>query len=133
MAVEVGSIVEATVTKLLKYGMLVKLPDGETGFVHISEVDESFVQDVNEFFRPDDAVEVKVLGTSERGTLECSVKQALREQRRAEGEEPAPRPRMTQEQRASFEDKLSDFMKQSSERLLDLKRNIEAKRGGKRR
>lgn len=32
---------------------------------------------------------------------------------------------------ASFEDKLSRFLKDSDERLLDLKRNVESKRGGR--
>lgn len=31
----------------------------------------------------------------------------------------------------SFEDKLSRFLKDSDERLLDLKRNVESKRGGR--
>jgi S1 RNA binding domain protein len=35
--------------------------------------------------------------------------------------------------KATFEDKLTKFMKESEERLLDLKRNTEAKRGGRRR
>jgi len=32
---------------------------------------------------------------------------------------------------ASFEDKLNRFLKDSDERLLDLKRNVESKRGGR--
>ena len=36
-----------------------------------------------------------------------------------------------QEAPASFEDKLSRFLKDSDERLLDLKRNVESKRGGR--
>jgi S1 RNA binding domain protein len=35
--------------------------------------------------------------------------------------------------KASFEEKLTRFLKESEERLLDLKRNTEAKRGGRRR
>ena len=31
----------------------------------------------------------------------------------------------------SFEDKLNRFLKDSGERLLDLKRNVESKRGGR--
>lgn len=33
----------------------------------------------------------------------------------------------------SFEEKLAKFLKESEERLADLKRNIENKRGGKRK
>jgi len=51
------------------------------------------------------------------------VKQAL---------DPAERQSRTRA-KASFDEKLAKFMKESEERLLDLKRNTEAKRGGRRR
>src|SRR5437867_3572114 len=62
----------------------------------------------------------KVLGLNERGKLDLSVKQAL------SPEERVARARA----KTSFEDKLKAFLKESEERLLDLKRNTEAKRGG---
>lgn len=42
-----------------------------------------------------------------------------------------PRPSRKHDNPASFEDKLSRFLKDSDERLLDLKRNVESKRGGR--
>lgn len=148
MSVEVGSIVEGTVVKLLPYGVLVKLPNGETGLVHISEIDDSYVRDVNDFFRMNDLVAVKILGINEKGRLELSARQASPRRVEREGEGPTasavavetephphphPAPRPSQEERQSFDEKMSQFMKQSGERLLDLKRNLEAKRGGKKR
>jgi S1 RNA binding domain protein len=148
MAVEVGSIVEGTVVKLLPYGVLVKLSDGITGLVHISEIDDRYVRDVNEYFQVNDAVSVKVLNIGDRGRYELSVRQARsredgdrgapeagQEASRGEanrGGDRPPRRHIAPEERESFESKLSDFMRHSNERLLDLKRNIEAKRGGKR-
>lgn len=41
------------------------------------------------------------------------------------------RPQKKREMTGSFEDKLSRFLKDSDERLLDLKRNTESKRGGR--
>ena len=142
MAVEVGQIVQGTVVRLLNYGVLVRLEDGTTGLVHISEIDQNYVRDVNDYFQLNDAVTVKVLATGERGKVELSVKQAL-----GEGQTITPRPQTNddgeargsggdgmsarRESRASFEDKMGEFMRSSSERLGDLKRNIENKRGGK--
>ncbi|MDQ3815725.1 MAG: S1 RNA-binding domain-containing protein [Armatimonadota bacterium] len=154
MAVEVGQIVRGTVVRLLNYGVLVRLEDGTTGLVHISEIDQNYVRDVNEYFQLNDPVTVKVLATGERGKTELSIKQA-----RAAGETgPMPRPAdgevqsdngtgaaagagenrgpgegavSRRESRASFEEKMGDFLRHSSERLGDLKRNIENKRGGK--
>ncbi len=123
MSVEVGTIVEGTVVKITHYGAFVELPDGKSGLVHISEIADTYVKDVKDYLKEQERVRVKILGINERGKLDLSVKQAL------SPEERAARARA----RSSFEDKLKAFMKESEERLLDLKRNTEAKRGGRRR
>jgi S1 RNA binding domain protein len=143
----------------LNYGVLVRLEDGTTGLVHISEIDQNYVRDVNDYFQVNDSVTVKILATGDRGKVELSVKQALGEgeslpQRPQnsgnDGEAPRPAANFNggngapasggqyggdmgprRESRASFEDKMGEFMRSSSERLGDLKRNIENKRGGK--
>lgn len=123
MAVEAGTIVEGTVVKITPYGAFVELPDGRSGLVHIREIADVYVKDVHDYLKEQEKVKVKVLGLNERGKLDLSVKQAL------SPEERAARSRA----KVSFEDKLKAFMKESEERLLDLKRNTEAKRGGGKR
>lgn len=123
MAVETGTIVEGTVVKITPYGAFVELPDGRSGLVHIREIADVYVKDVHDYLKEQERVKVKVLGLNERGKLDLSVKQAL------SPEERATRARA----KVSFEDKLKAFMKESEERLLDLKRNTEAKRGGGKR
>lgn len=118
-----GTIVEGTVVKITHYGAFVELPDGKSGLVHISEIADTYVKDVKDYLKEQEKVRVKILGLNEKGKLDLSVKQAL------SPEERAARARA----RTSFEDKLKAFMKESEERLLDLKRNTEAKRGGRRR
>ena len=76
MAVEIGMIYEGTVVKLLKYGAIVRLPDGTSGLVHISEIADSFVHDVSDFLREGDVVKVKVTAEREGGRFEMSAKQA---------------------------------------------------------
>lgn len=123
MGLEPGSIVEGTVVKITTYGAFVELPEGKSGLVHISEIADTYVKDVKDYLKEQERVKVKVLGLNEKGKLDLSVKQAL-----------SPDERQTRvRSRASFEDKLKAFMKESEERLLDLKRNTEAKRGGRRR
>jgi len=123
MTVDVGNIVEGTIVKITHYGAFVELPDGKSGLVHISEIADTYVKDVKDYLKERERVRVKILGVNEKGKLDLSVKQALNP------EERAARART----RSSFEDKLKAFMKESEERLLDLKRNIEAKRGGRRK
>jgi len=123
MAVETGTIVEGTVVKITPYGAFVELPDGRSGLVHIREIADVYVKDVHDYLKEQERVKVKVLGLNERGKLDLSVKQALSPEERA----------LRSRAKTSFEDKLKAFMKESEERLLDLKRNTEAKRGGGKR
>ncbi len=120
MSVDVGTIVEGTVVKITHYGAFVELPDGKSGLVHISEIADTYVKDVHDYLKEQERVKVKVLGVNERGKLDLSVKQALSPEERV----------IRARAKVSFEDKLKAFMKESEERLLDLKRNTEAKRGG---
>ena len=61
MQVEVGAVVEGTVTGITKFGAFVSLPDGRSGLVHISEIANTYVNDVNEFLKLGDKVKVRVL------------------------------------------------------------------------
>jgi len=128
-----GDVAEGKVVKLVKFGVIVTLPEGQSGLVHISEVADAYVQDVADYFEEGGQVKVKVLGTDDRGRLQLSAKQAeAREPIRdvAPSPQSAPRqPRLAE----SFEDRLSAFMKHSENRLVDLKRNKDAKRKKKRR
>ncbi len=123
MEVEPGSIVEGTVVKITNYGAFVELPGGKSGLVHISEIADTYVKDVKDYLKEQERVRVKILGLNDRGKLDLSVKQALPPEERVSRSRP----------RTSFEDKLKSFMKESEERLLDLKRSTEAKRGGRKR
>lgn len=124
MALEVGAIIEGVVTGITNFGAFVSLPDGKTGLVHISEIADAYVKDINEYVKKNDAVKVKVLSVDPSGKIGLSIKQAS----------PTYRPRNTGEfrrNRANFEDRLARFMKESDERLADLKKNTDSKRGGR--
>lgn len=124
MALEQGSIVEGTVTGITNFGAFVELPGGQTGLVHISEVAEVYVKDINEFLKVNDKVKVKIISVDPKGKIGLSVKQANPSApSRANNRKPKFQP--------SFEDKLAKFMKDSDERLADLKKNTDSKRGGR--
>ena len=118
MATEVGAIVEGTVIRVAPYGAFVALESGETGLVHISEIDRNFVRDVSDHLRESDKVTVKVVGIKEDGKIDLSIK-AL--------QDPAP-PRARRGSDPEFEQMLKKFMRQSEERLVDYKRAVEHKR-----
>jgi predicted RNA-binding protein with RPS1 domain len=118
MSAEIGAIVPGTVVRIAPYGAFIKLESGETGLVHISEIDRNYVRSVEEHLRIDDAVTVKVVGVKEDGKIDLSIK-AL--------QDPPPRP-LKRHKDPEFEQKLKRFMRQSEERLVDYRRSIDHKR-----
>ena len=60
MPVEVGQIVEGKITGITRFGAFVEISEGVTGLVHISEVADSFVRDVNDFLKEDEIVKVRL-------------------------------------------------------------------------
>lgn len=163
MEPEVGSIVEGKVTAITKFGAFVALEGGRSGLVHISEIANTFVNDVHDFLQEGQEVRVRVLA-SENGKINLSIKKALVQEspafrsaqrphspRPTEGGAPrpfqprpyAPRPvqsRPSQAQSAvpasgdvDFEEKLKKFLSASEGKMADLNRNVDGKRGGRRR
>lgn len=141
MSLEVGAIVEGEVSGITNFGAFVQLPEGKIGLIHISEVSNVYVKDVHDFLKEHDKVKVKVLSIDERGKIGLSIKQLTpppapqpKPQRpQVENRERrGPRPQVAKMAPVlSFEDKLSKFLKDSDDRMLDLKRNTESKRGGR--
>jgi S1 RNA binding domain protein len=130
MPIEVGQEIEGKVTGVANFGAFVDLGEGKVGLVHISQVADSYVTDINQFLKVGDAVKVKVLGTTKDGKFDLSMKQVGKVvlprkpfRHRSSSKESHPP--------GSFEDKITRFLKSSEERLLDVKRNIEDKQGSR--
>ena len=149
MQLEVGKIYEGKVTGITKFGAFVEIEPGTTGMVHISEVAATFVKEISDFITQGQVVKVKVLNIAEDGKISLSMKRAV------DTPPPAPRsqnrpPRSTnggnahgqgrmdhppqeyvprQEGSKSFEDMLSKFMQKSDEKISDLKRATDNRRG----
>ena len=128
MAIEVGNIVDGTVSGITKFGVFVDLGEKQTGLVHISEVAHGYVEDINDVLKVQDAVKVKVLSV-DGSKIGLSIRQT---QEKPQVEERRPERRVQSRQSAeSFEAKMKSFLRDSNERLHDLKRNTEGKRGGR--
>ncbi|MBQ8622792.1 MAG: S1 RNA-binding domain-containing protein [Oscillospiraceae bacterium] len=76
MQFEVGSILEGKVTGILKFGAFVDLGGGKSGMVHISEVSNTYVNDIKDVLTVGQAVKVKVLTIGEDGKISLSIKKA---------------------------------------------------------
>ena len=138
MQLVVGDIVEGKVTGITNFGVFVDIGGGKSGMVHISEVAQTYVNQISDFVKQGDIVKAKVLSVSEEGKISLSMKKA---------EEPKPREKHQPRQQvdnkpdmsyvwtakksesANFEDMLSKFKQTSDEKFSDLKRkNFETRR-----
>ncbi|PZX02823.1 S1 RNA binding domain protein [Psychrobacillus insolitus] len=138
MAIEVGSKVEGKVTGITNFGAFVELPGGSTGLVHISEVADNYVKDINEHLKVGDIVEVKVMNVEADGKIGLSIRKAKPQAERPERPERPQRPRGNNRPndrdrpvKENFEQKMTRFLKDSEDRLSTLKRATESKRGGR--
>ncbi|MGM0501310.1 MAG: S1 RNA-binding domain-containing protein [Bacillota bacterium] len=120
MSIEVGNIVEGVVTGITNFGAFVELDGGETGLVHISEVADTYVKEVGNYLSERETVKVKVISIDDDGKIGLSIKQ-LSENNKKD--------KFTKAPKKSFDDMMSDFMKESKERQQDLQQNLENKTG----
>ena len=92
MAIEVGNVLEGRVTGVKPFGAFVALPEGKSGMVHISEVSNEYVQDINTVLHDGDAVKVQVINIAPDGKIALSIKRLLPPAPRAPHEGRGPRP-----------------------------------------
>ena len=138
---DTSTLSRGVVVRLLVYGAMVRLDDGTTGLVHISEIDEKFVASVADYLAVGTRVVVKTIAVKGDGKVEFSIKRAkggapfdekIEEFGAQEPmlQDPAPAVRTG---RAALDEKLREFMADSTERLGDVRRHNETKLGLKRR
>ncbi|TFB21027.1 RNA-binding protein S1 [Filobacillus milosensis] len=121
MSVEVGSKLRGKVTRITNFGAFVELPDGSTGLVHISEVANKFVKDINEHLSVGDEVEVKVLNVEKDGKIGLSIKKANEKYEK----------QVQKKRSENFETQMNKFLKESEDKLASLKKHTESRRGGR--
>ena len=72
--VEVGSVYEGKVVRLMDFGAFVNILPGKDGLVHISQISEERVQNVTDELSEGQSVKVKVLEVDKQGRIRLSMK-----------------------------------------------------------
>jgi len=72
--VEVGQEYQGTVLRLLDFGAIIQVLPGRDGLLHISEIANYRIADINDVLKVGQSVRVKILEADERGRLRLSVK-----------------------------------------------------------
>ncbi len=134
MQVEVGKIYDGKITGITNFGAFVDINKETTGLVHISEVALEYVKDIKEHLKVGQAVKVKVVSIDEKGKIGLSIKQALKEIEASKPRRPIEFSWDTKpNEDISFEEKLNKFKQASEEKMHDLKRSMEPKKGSNRK
>ncbi len=152
MKPEIGQIYEGKITSITNFGAFVSLPEGPDGMVHISEISDRFIKNIQDVCKVGDVVKVKVVSIAENGKIALSIKKAnppapqekdkdkdMRPQRKPVRKPQEPKktsppvfyPDGVWEEPVSsnqnFEDMMSKFKKSSQDRMSDLKRGGEGR------
>ena len=143
-AIEVGSVLEGKITGITKFGAFVTLPEGRSGLVHISEISNTYVNDVHDHVQLGQSVRVRVLNIAPDGKINLSIKRAA--EAPAPARVPAAGPAAPKKQPRSavpaadppgsnreFEDRLKKFMQESDSRIADNRIYSEHKQRSRRR
>ncbi|MDH6363920.1 S1 RNA binding domain protein [Enterococcus sp. PF1-24] len=144
MSIEVGAKLQGKVSGITNFGAFIDLGSGKTGLVHISEVSNGYIKDINDVLSVGDEVTVKVTSIGNDGKIGLSIRQTQEQppqekrefvKREPRPARPAPKKSFGQNQPANnkqdFDSLMSSFLKDSDDRLTSLKRNTEGKRGGR--
>lgn len=140
MPVEIGKVVEGTVTGITNFGAFIQLPDGETGLCHISEIADEYVKDVKDYLKEQQTVKVKVIEISGNGKVSLSIRKASETDKKS-AEKPTYKPSKPKNKstyksnsrqesfreakpKVNFEDMLSGFLKESDDKLKGMKKNM---------
>ncbi len=143
MDLVVGNIYTGKVTGITKFGAFIELEPRVVGMVHVSEIANCFVQQVSDYLTIGQEVRVKLLAISEDKKLSLSIKkvdppkpagdrprsfekkpQAERKPAPAKAEDAQPK-----SENDAFESMLNHFRQSSEERISDLRRNTDGRRG----
>lgn len=72
---EKGKIVSGTVTGITNYGIFVSFDDYYSGLLHISEISDGFVKNINDYAKIGDIIDVKILEVDyDNSHLKLSIK-----------------------------------------------------------
>ena len=157
MEFTVGNIYEGKVTGITGFGAFVQLAPGKSGMVHISEVANTYVDDIKKHLKEGDVVKVKLIAIDQNGRINLSIKKALPAPEKQQSAQLRQKPAApvhtaakvnndaalapiaaegsTLEKSAdsAFEDKLRMFMQRSESKMSDLRMQKDKRSGGRRR
>ncbi len=119
---KIGDTIEAEVFKVTSFGAFVKFAE-KKGLIHISQVSDAYIKDINQHFKVGDKVKARIINISQDGKIDLSLRK---------DKAPASKFESKDFKFSDFGQKLKNFLEKNHEKQVDVKKNIEAKQARKR-
>lgn len=124
-----GQIIRGKVINIKPYGAFVLLPGNKKGLIHISEISDSFVRDINEFVMQGDILNVKVIDDREN-KVALSLKDVPQDDindKDVEDEEldfKNEKADFEPNRKKTLDELIKDFNRQSNDRQVDINKRL---------
>ena len=111
MMYQVGQLVIGKVYNVKPYALFLSFEEGKTGLLHISEISDSFVRDIEKYGSIGDEIKVKILSIDkENGFLRVSYKQVPPEEAYSSHVNQRKLPEVTEEEFLPLKEKLEGWI-----------------------
>lgn len=112
---KIDDLVYGKITGITKYGIFLKIDDEYTGMIHISEVSDKFINDLERIYVLDEEIEAKVLSIDEdKKQIKLSTKELNQKSNRRKS---------IKEEGRGFEPLKENLDKWVSEKLSDIEKS----------
>ena len=118
MKYQVGQLVIGKVYNVKPYALFMSFEDGITGLLHISEISDSFIRDIEKYGSVGDEIKVKILSIDkENGFLRVSFKQVPPEEAYSNHTNQRRLPTTSEEEFLPLKEKLDNWIKEAYEKI----------------
>ena len=118
MKYQVGQLVIGKVYNVKPYALFMSFDDGVTGLLHISEISDSFIRDIEKYGSVGDEIKVKILSIDkDNGFLRVSYKQVPPEEMYSNHINQRKLPTTSEEEFLPLKEKLDSWIKEAYEKI----------------
>ena len=104
--IKIGDVFEVEVKKIHDFGAVVQLPNNLRGLIHISQVSDDFVKNINDYLKIGDRVSARVKKISADGKIDLTLKK---------NKKPVSSPEKPKAFKiSSFQEKIDEFLEKRS-------------------
>lgn len=118
MKYQVGQLIVGKVYNVKPYALFMSFEDGVTGLLHISEISDSFIRDIEKYGSVGDEIKVKILSIDkDNGFLRVSYKQVPQEEMYSSHTNQRKVPTTSEDEFLPLKEKLDSWIKEAYENI----------------